>query len=236
MLNKKYNEADVRQLFAGHGTIEECTVLRDQNGQSKGCAFVTFDTKQHAIGAIKVSACNIIELPAIYCSFNHLFAHSYTTHCCTSFRGYFRTKIVLPSSFIAKNSHNFYSLPSIIIYIFESKLLTSIHIFFVLDIFVLNVILLYSHPSFYNVCGDSRCSSTTCRFLCICIICTFVCGTVLMQLYVASRVNRGTQGGYILNLLPIFLFLTQKFHSHLFYGHIANKNVYVSCVNVCMCV
>ncbi|XP_073826926.1 uncharacterized protein isoform X2 [Musca autumnalis] len=53
MLNKKYNEADVRQLFAGHGTIEECTVLRDQNGQSKGCAFVTFDTKQHAIGAIK---------------------------------------------------------------------------------------------------------------------------------------------------------------------------------------
>lgn len=55
MLNKKYNEADVRQLFAGHGTIEECTVLRDQNGQSKGCAFVTFDTKQHAIGAIKVS-------------------------------------------------------------------------------------------------------------------------------------------------------------------------------------
>ncbi|XP_075153079.1 uncharacterized protein LOC142226767 isoform X2 [Haematobia irritans] len=53
MLNKKYNEADVRQLFTGHGTIEECTVLRDQNGQSKGCAFVTFDTKQHAIGAIK---------------------------------------------------------------------------------------------------------------------------------------------------------------------------------------
>lgn len=53
MLNKKYNESEVRQLFAGHGTIEECTVLRDQNGQSKGCAFVTFSTKQAAIGAIK---------------------------------------------------------------------------------------------------------------------------------------------------------------------------------------
>lgn len=53
MLNKKYNENDVRQLFSGHGTIEECTVLRDQNGQSKGCAFVTFSTKQSAIGAIK---------------------------------------------------------------------------------------------------------------------------------------------------------------------------------------
>ncbi|XP_037904030.1 CUGBP Elav-like family member 2 isoform X3 [Hermetia illucens] len=53
MLNKKYNESDVRQLFAGQGVIEECTVLRDQNGQSKGCAFVTFATKQAAIAAIK---------------------------------------------------------------------------------------------------------------------------------------------------------------------------------------
>uniref|UniRef100_A0A182NEI6 RRM domain-containing protein n=1 Tax=Anopheles dirus TaxID=7168 RepID=A0A182NEI6_9DIPT len=55
MLSKKYNENDVRQLFSGHGTIEECTVLRDPSGQSKGCAFVTFATKQAAIGAIKVS-------------------------------------------------------------------------------------------------------------------------------------------------------------------------------------
>jgi bruno-like protein len=53
MLNKKFNENDVRQLFSGHGTIEECTVLRDTSGQSKGCAFVTFSTKQAAIGAIK---------------------------------------------------------------------------------------------------------------------------------------------------------------------------------------
>lgn len=54
MLNKKYSESDVRQLFSGHGAIEECTVLRDPSGQSKGCAFVTFSTKQAAIGAIKV--------------------------------------------------------------------------------------------------------------------------------------------------------------------------------------
>ncbi|XP_055549246.1 CUGBP Elav-like family member 2 isoform X2 [Wyeomyia smithii] len=53
MLSKKYNETDVRQLFSGHGMIEECTVLRDPSGQSKGCAFVTFATKQAAIGAIK---------------------------------------------------------------------------------------------------------------------------------------------------------------------------------------
>lgn len=54
MLSKKYNEQEVRQLFNGYGSIEECTVLRDQNGQSKGCAFVTFSTKQNAMAAIKV--------------------------------------------------------------------------------------------------------------------------------------------------------------------------------------
>lgn len=54
MLSKKFNEQEVRQLFAGYGNIEECTVLRDQNGQSKGCAFVTFSTKQNAMAAIKV--------------------------------------------------------------------------------------------------------------------------------------------------------------------------------------
>ena len=58
MLNKKYNEQDVRQLFSSQGSIEECTVLRDQNGQSKGCAFVTYATKQSAISAIKVSESN----------------------------------------------------------------------------------------------------------------------------------------------------------------------------------
>ncbi|CAH0714619.1 unnamed protein product, partial [Brenthis ino] len=53
MLNKKLSENDVRALFAGHGAIEECTVLRDAQGQSKGCAFVTFVSKQAAIAAIK---------------------------------------------------------------------------------------------------------------------------------------------------------------------------------------
>nr|XP_045625058.1 CUGBP Elav-like family member 1 isoform X8 [Procambarus clarkii] len=53
MLSKRYNEQDVRVMFSNHGTIEECTVLRDASGQSKGCAFVTFSSRQCAINAIK---------------------------------------------------------------------------------------------------------------------------------------------------------------------------------------
>lgn len=53
MLSKKYGEIDVRSMFGVYGAIEECTVLRDTAGQSKGCAFVTFASKQYAINAIK---------------------------------------------------------------------------------------------------------------------------------------------------------------------------------------
>jgi len=53
MLSKKCPEKDVRNLFAPYGAIEECTVLRDSNGQSRGCAFVTYATRQCAHNAIK---------------------------------------------------------------------------------------------------------------------------------------------------------------------------------------
>ena len=36
MVSKKYSESDVRVMFSSFGTIEECTVLRDTNGVSKG--------------------------------------------------------------------------------------------------------------------------------------------------------------------------------------------------------
>merc|ERR1712168_1219782 len=53
MLSKKCTENDVRMMYAPFGQIEECTVLREQNGQSKGCAFVTYASRQCAQNAIK---------------------------------------------------------------------------------------------------------------------------------------------------------------------------------------
>ncbi|XP_022236607.1 CUGBP Elav-like family member 2 isoform X9 [Limulus polyphemus] len=53
MLSKKCNENDVRIMFSPFGSIEECTVLRDASGQSKGCGFVTYGSRQCAINAIK---------------------------------------------------------------------------------------------------------------------------------------------------------------------------------------
>jgi len=41
MLSKQQAEDDVRNLFQSFGSIEECTILRDQNGNSKGIIIVT---------------------------------------------------------------------------------------------------------------------------------------------------------------------------------------------------
>ncbi|CAL8094355.1 unnamed protein product [Calicophoron daubneyi] len=52
MLGRQQTEDDVRALFGPFGFIEECTILRDQNGLSKGCAFIKYATNSEALSAI----------------------------------------------------------------------------------------------------------------------------------------------------------------------------------------
>jgi len=52
MLNKQMNEEDVKRIFEPYGTIEECTILRGPNGESKGCAFVKYSTHAEALSSI----------------------------------------------------------------------------------------------------------------------------------------------------------------------------------------
>ncbi|XP_067942076.1 CUGBP Elav-like family member 5 isoform X2 [Watersipora subatra] len=51
MLSKSQTEKDARSLFEQYGTIEECTILRDQQGNSKGCAFLKFTNHAEAQAA-----------------------------------------------------------------------------------------------------------------------------------------------------------------------------------------
>jgi len=53
MVSKKLGEEEVKSMFHQFGPIEDCTVLRDDSGVSRGCAFVTFANRQIAIVAIK---------------------------------------------------------------------------------------------------------------------------------------------------------------------------------------
>ncbi|CTQ86518.1 RRM domain-containing protein [Caenorhabditis elegans] len=52
-LSKKHNEENLREIFAKFGHIEDCSVLRDQDGKSRGCAFVTFTNRSCAVVATK---------------------------------------------------------------------------------------------------------------------------------------------------------------------------------------
>ncbi len=52
MLSKTVQEEEVRDMFQEYGKVEEVTVLRDKDGNSKGCAFIKFGSRQEAQAAI----------------------------------------------------------------------------------------------------------------------------------------------------------------------------------------
>uniref|UniRef100_H2Z623 RRM domain-containing protein n=1 Tax=Ciona savignyi TaxID=51511 RepID=H2Z623_CIOSA len=53
MISKKMSEQDLRLLFSPFGNIEECRILMNPDGVSKGCAFITYSKRASAQAAIR---------------------------------------------------------------------------------------------------------------------------------------------------------------------------------------
>ena len=82
MISHKLEEDSLSKLFLKFGPIEDCKILRDLNGRSKCCAFITFKTKQSAANAIKFMHHNLIMENCHYplnVNCKYLFALNYDT-------------------------------------------------------------------------------------------------------------------------------------------------------------
>lgn len=53
MLPKTMSDNELTVMFAPYGALEDCVILKDRDGQSKGCAFVTYASRKSAQLAIK---------------------------------------------------------------------------------------------------------------------------------------------------------------------------------------
>jgi RNA recognition motif-containing protein len=47
MVSKNLDEQNIRTLFLSYGNIEDCTVLRDASGKSRGKKNLTFEIKEN---------------------------------------------------------------------------------------------------------------------------------------------------------------------------------------------
>lgn len=78
MLSRDLDENGIRALFSPYGSIEQCSVLRDPSGRSRGCAFVTFTEQISALNAIKNMHRSIL-MPNCTHPINVRFAENYDT-------------------------------------------------------------------------------------------------------------------------------------------------------------
>lgn len=78
MLSRELDENAVRALFSPYGSIEQCSVLRDPSGRSRGCAFVTFTEQISALNAIKHMHRSILMANCTH-PINVRFAENYDT-------------------------------------------------------------------------------------------------------------------------------------------------------------
>lgn len=84
MLSKTCTEDDVRSMFEPYGMVEEVTVLRDKEGQSKGCAFIKFSNRQQAQTAINKMHGSQVMAVSIYivvCGMGRRMCVSLPTFC-----------------------------------------------------------------------------------------------------------------------------------------------------------
>jgi len=53
MVSKSSDDDDLKEMFSPFGTIEDVTILKGSDGQSKGCAFIKYETRTQAVNAIR---------------------------------------------------------------------------------------------------------------------------------------------------------------------------------------